>query len=502
MAKKEAKTWEFGDFQTPIELAKLAIAHLQEQDPTFKPKTIIEPTCGTGSFLIAAADAYPDAARIIGLEIEDRYLDAVRSEVSQRTDADRFELIQADFFKVDWATMLSTLPEPFLIVGNPPWVTSADIGRLKGSNIPTKSNFQKYTGFDAVTGKSNFDISEWMLIKNLDWISQHCGCMAMLCKTSVARKLLRHAWKIGVATTDSRMVHIDTMKHFSAAVDACFFSLKTNGYQTSTDCSYFDDFKDSKPSQVFGYHEGMMLSNVDNFYKNKHMLGKDNRYTWRSGLKHDCSKIMELKINNHYVTNGLGEKVVIEDKYKYPLLKSSDLGNKRIRNARLSVIVTQSRVGEDTSIIKNDAPRTWDYLVNNAAYLDNRGSSIYKGKPRFSVFGVGDYTFSEWKVAISGFYKRLEFQAIGPIDDKPVIFDDTVYFVSADSEIEANLVADLLNSPEAQDLISSMIFWSDKRPITIDILKRISVSNIADALGRTHEYKCAIGGYESIARSA
>lgn len=489
MAGKEAKTWEFGDFQTPLALATKALTHLREQDPEFSPKTIIEPTCGVGSFLLAAADAYPDAEKLVGLEIEESYLNAVRSAAAQRQDADRFDLLQADFFKTDWESMLSRLPEPFLIVGNPPWVTSADIGRLKGSNLPAKSNFQKYTGFEAVTGKANFDISEWMLIKNLDWISSHSGCMAMLCKTSVARKLLRHAWKSGVPTTDSRMVQIDAMKYFSASVDACFFSLKTNGKQTSTDCDFFEGFQDSNRLNVFGYHDGMMLSNVGAFYRHNDLLGRDKTYTWRSGVKHDCSKVMELRSNGDELQNGLGQTVEIENTYVYPLLKSSDLGNRRTRTARFKVIVTQKKVGEETDDIKKRSPQTWLYLESNAAALDGRRSSIYRGKPRFSMFGVGAYTFSKWKVAISGFYKKLEFHVVGPIDGKPVVFDDTIYFLSADTEDEANFLADLLNSGPCQELLLSMIFWSDKRPITADLLKRVDLESVAAALGMSEKYK-------------
>ena len=140
---KEAKTWEFGDFQTPAILAQEAMAHLKAHDPDFHPKTIIEPTCGVGAFLLAAADAYPDAERVVGLEIESEYLNILRSEVADRADACRFELIEADFFKTDWAKLLGSLPEPILIVGNPPWVTSADIGRLKGRRLPGTTSFQK-----------------------------------------------------------------------------------------------------------------------------------------------------------------------------------------------------------------------------------------------------------------------------------------------------------------------------------------------------------------------
>ena len=71
---------------------------------------------------------------------------------------------------------------------------------------------------------------------NLKWISDHNGCLAMLCKTAVARKLLRHAWKEGVPTTGSRMVRIDAMKH-PRRLDACFFSVETNDMDW-TDCNF------------------------------------------------------------------------------------------------------------------------------------------------------------------------------------------------------------------------------------------------------------------------
>jgi hypothetical protein len=284
------------------------------------------------------------------------------------------------------------------------------------------------------------------------------------------------------------MVKIDAMKHFSAAVDACFFSLKTNGGDTSTDCSFFDDFEAPKPSNIFGYHDGMMLSHVDIFYQNKEFLGKDIHYTWRSGVKHDSSKVMELRKVEGGLRNGYGELVEIEDLCVFPLLKSSDLGNKRVKDTRLKAIVTQRKVGQPTDYIREEAPLTWAYLEKHGEALDGRKSSIYNNKARFSVFGVGDYTFTDWKVAISGFYKRLDFQVVAPIDGKPVVFDDTVYCLSAKSEAEANFLADLLNSKPCQTFLESMVFWSEKRPITVDLLKRIDLHKVALRLGRVEEY--------------
>ena len=72
-----------------------------------------------------------------------------------------------DFFKKDWPIMLDSLREPIL----PPWVTNSTVGTLGGTNLPTKSNFRRFNGLDAITGKSNFDISEWMLLHLLECLS-------------------------------------------------------------------------------------------------------------------------------------------------------------------------------------------------------------------------------------------------------------------------------------------------------------------------------------------
>jgi len=115
--------------------------------------------------------------------------------------------------------------------------------------------------------------------------------------------------------------------------------------------------------------------------------------------------------------------------------------------------------------------------------LDRRGSSIYRKRPRFSVFGVGDYTFAPWKVAISGFYKRLKFAVVGSSEGKPTVLDDTVYFVACRSEEEARSVASLLNSETAREFLSALIFWDAKRPITADLLSRLDLQALAREVG-------------------
>ncbi|MCB9530139.1 MAG: SAM-dependent DNA methyltransferase, partial [Myxococcales bacterium] len=62
-----ARRAEFGDFQTPPPLAAAICAALAAAGHT--PAAIVEPTCGDGHFLAAAAATWP-AARRIGVELD------------------------------------------------------------------------------------------------------------------------------------------------------------------------------------------------------------------------------------------------------------------------------------------------------------------------------------------------------------------------------------------------------------------------------------------------
>lgn len=484
MAVKERKTkvvTEFGDFQTPPALALAATRVLCRLN--VRPRSILEPTCGRGAFIAAAAASFPDAESFIGIDINRGYL---ASNIA--TNGRAVELRHGNFFNLDWASVVTNAGEPWLIIGNPPWVTNSNLGAIESDNVPVKSNFHGRQGIEAITGKSNFDISEWMILRYLDWLKGGVGTIAVLCKTTVARKILLHIWKKSGSLRAARIYKINALEHFGAAVDACFFVLEIAPNAQTLTCDIFETLDAETCSRTIGFLEGQIVSDLAAFNEYRNLLGPEDRYVWRSGIKHDCSRVMELTstISGRY-QNGLGETVTLEDALLFPMLKSSDIGNGRIR-CRHVMVVTQQRVGEDTSYIQLRAPETWNYLKRHAALLHKRGSSIYKNKPAFSVFGVGPYTFAPWKIAVSGFYKRLDFVKVGPVEGRPVVFDDTIYFLSCWSEEEACFVEELLRSEPAQGFLRSMINWDEKRPITVEILRRLSIRKLAAALGREQDY--------------
>jgi len=467
---------EFGDFQTPNGLALEICQRLANLG--IRPDVIIEPTCGVGSFVVAACKAFPKAQEIRGLEINGDHLDTLRAKLAGIKGAERVRLEHADFFATDWRAMLEKLPGTVLVVGNFPWVTNATQGSIGGTNLPEKSNFQGHNGFEAISGKANFDISEWMLLEVLRWFEGRAGDVAMLVKTAVARKILSHAERQHAAVRDAFMIGIDAKKEFDAAVEACLLVVRLagNAQHSNHDYTIFENIHDKKGRRV-GHRRGLTVSDLVTFNDYDFLIGESPQ-KWRSGVKHDASSVMEFTRTTRGLENGLGDVVDLEKDCLFPLLKGSDIGsNKNWR--RKYALVTQRFVGEPTAPIQHIAPKTWDYLLKHAAQLDTRGSIIYAKNPRFSVFGVGDYAFRPWRIAICGLYKVLRFRLVEPMDGRPVMFDDTVYYLSFDTEHEARDTWEKINSIESISLLSSLIFWDEKRPIKTSILNLLDWSRLA-----------------------
>jgi Methyltransferase domain len=484
MEKKSVDKWQFGDFQTPDILAEQVMETLIHNHQ-LQPDVIIEPSCGKGAFIRAALKKFQDT-KIIGFDINNSYVEEAKISLAKYSDSKNVAVYHADFFDTDWQQVITEQFGSILILGNPPWVTSSELSFLNSENLPPKSNFQNRRGIESITGSGNFDISEWMLLQYINWLSKREGMIAVLCKASVARKVVRQM-KIGKNNVFSSHIYlIDAKAHFSAAVEACLLVLCPG--DVDVDCKIYRSLNSKYESQMIGERDGLMLSNTVAYEKLKHLAGQDLRYLWRSGVKHDCAKVMELERVNDKFKNGIDEIFSLEEDYLYPLLKSSDIGNSRIESCRKVILITQRIVGEDTIAIQSKAPKTWEYLQNHNSYLAKRKSSIYKKKPAYSIFGIGSYTFKAWKIAISGLYKKLNFCLIGSLDSKPVIFDDTVNFLSFDIEEEARFVFEVITSQPALNFFESMIFWDEKRPITIDILRRLSIKAVAKEIGILDQY--------------
>lgn len=313
----------------------------------------------------------------------------------------------------------------------------------------------------------------------LNSFSKYTGHMAMLTKNSVIKNLIYDLPRMNYKISNTVSLKIDAKKYFDASVEASLFKCSFGGNDKDISFTCKTSLLKAPNSivNIFGWAGNKFVYDVILYGENK-KYDDISPYIWRQGIKHDCSKIMELQLLNNKYCNGLNEELDIEKELIFGLIKSSDLNSLVVRKPRKHVIITQRKIGEDTTYLSNKFPKLYQYLRKNNIYFEQRKSSIYKNKPSFSIFGIGDYSFKPYKVAISGLYKRPIFSLILP-DRKPLMLDDTCYFLSFDNFSEAIFVWAILNNEHLQQLLSTLTFLDAKRPYTKDILMRLSVDKVA-----------------------
>lgn len=478
---------EYGDFQTPTTLSNAVCRLLHSQG--IRPTILVEPTFGKGSFVLSALQTFPTLKRILGVEIYEPYCWHTKFAIVElfvenpKLNRPFIQLFCEDVFKFDFNTFIDDAKDQsFLVLGNPPWVTNSELSALNSANLPTKSNFKSFNGLDAITGKGNFDIGEYIILMMLNSFAKYDGWLAMLAKNSVIKNVLQELPKTGYSISNLTALRFDAKLHFNASVDASLFRCTMGQQQVRLTCKVASLDSPDVIDSEFGWIDQKFVSDISTYQDIRRFDGSCP-LVWRQGVKHDCSRILELEFVEGKFKNGFNELLDLEDDLIFPLVKSSDIQNSRLVKARKFIIITQRRVGEDTSLIAQTYPKLNKYLSSNLRFFSERKSSIYNGKSPYAIFGIGDYSFKPYKVAISGLYKKSQFALIVPVDDKPVMLDDTCYFLGFDDQAHAVICFALLNSDPVQQLLRSLSFLDSKRPYTKDLLMRIDLLRVAEYLG-------------------
>lgn len=463
---------EFGDYQTPLEFAKNICDFLLNYKKV-NPSVVIEPNCGIGNFI--ESSFIFNAQKYIGIDINKEYCDYCK----QRFKGHNVDIINENFFDFDLKKLLSK-QDTVLIIGNPPWVNNSFLSSIDSKNLPHKTNLKNLKGLDAITGASNFDICEYIITQLLQFFKNSTATIAMLCKTTVARNIFREVRNQKISFTDFEIIEFDANKIFGINASACLLYIELSSTKDIHDeCKVLslDNPEECKYSIKW---ENNKLTLKDG--KSDYDFDGKCCFEWRQGIKHDCSPVMELSLNDGKFVNGLNEVVDIEPDIVFPLVKSSMFKTAIVSNFTKYVIVTQKKIGENTEHLQYDVPRTWNYLNAHLEYFTKRKSTIYKNSHVFSIFGIGDYSYSQYKVGISGFYKKPFFSLLYSESRKPVMTDDTSYYISFDSYDDAYVAMLFLNSPIVTRCLLNIAFVDSKRPFTKKVLDRIDFSKICNHL--------------------
>ena len=220
---------EFGDYQTPPDFAEKVCSYLKDY-MDINPAVVIEPTCGVGNFLAASLKCFKNIEKAYGIEINLEYTDICRQN---NNNDSRLEIYHDNFFTFNTRKLASNC----LVIGNPPWATNSDLN----FNLPEKMNFKNLSGMDAITGGSNFDICEYIILKLIEEFNGTESTIAMLCKTSVARNVLLELNRNDRDVESVKMLNFNANKVFGIGAAACLLVINlSKGHKDYKECKVYD----------------------------------------------------------------------------------------------------------------------------------------------------------------------------------------------------------------------------------------------------------------------
>ena len=267
---------EYGDYQTP-EYFSLAVCQYLKNERRITPSIIIEPTCGTGSFI--KNSLIFDASEIIGIEVNPEYCKICEKNILDP----RVRILNANFFTFDFKTVVKK-EEQLLILGNPPWINNSTLSSLDSDNTPTKINFKGLKGMDAITGASNFDICEYIILQLIASLHGTNTTIAMLCKTSVARNIFVEMRRTHTKFTSCDILEFNANKVFGINASACLLIIELSAKEVSADiCNVYSFDKPKEIRNSFGYINGKLYSNIT---KKVDDFSGNCCFEWRQGVKH------------------------------------------------------------------------------------------------------------------------------------------------------------------------------------------------------------------------
>ena len=404
-----------------------------------------------------------------------------------------------------WARVLKNAFMPLflqrfdLVVGNPPWVNWESLPegyRRESAHLWQEYGLFVHTGMDAILGKGKKDLSTLMSYAVADRFLKDGGKLGFVItqsvfKTAGAGQGFRR-FRIGQDGPWLRILAVDDMNElqpFEGAANrtAVFVLQKGERIRYPVQYTYwkkaggigldFDstlqeaesvtkrlnleaipvDPRDATSSWLTARKGTLRV--VQRMLGSSDYLGKAGVCTWLNGVYwlRVVGKRPDGLIVVQNITEGAKREVAqvtaeIEPELVYPLLRGRDIArwHAKPRAHLLMVQDPKSRRGIDEGVLQRRYPKTYAYLKRFEAELRSRsGYRRYFAEtdPFYSMFDVGSYTFTPYKVVWRGEVAPTLIAAVSAGQDRTCILpDQTAYFVGTQSAAEAHYLCAVLNS--------------------------------------------------------
>jgi SAM-dependent methyltransferase len=445
-----------------------------------------------------------------------------------------------------WARIIKNAFAPLFqgkfdyIMGNPPWVNWESLPqdyRQETKPLWVYHGLFPHSGMDTILGKGKKDISMLMTYIAMENYLKDGGRLGFIITQSVfktagagqgfRRFILGNTVPLGVVAVDD----MASLKPFEGAANRTAIVILEKGRRTKYPMKNFSlwykpgggksiaeglSLKEISSQKILSYREFVAQPVDDSDLTSpwitarpralaavKKVLGQSDYRakagvcTWLNGVY--WMEIVGQSPDGLVVVSNLTEggkrevenvQAAIEPELLYPLLRERDV-NRWQATPQATILMVQDPVrrrGYDEDWMTVTYPKTYAYLKHFEESLRQRSGYIryFLEKGSFySMFDVGDYTFSLFKVAWSRFDKQMSASVITEVNGKPIIPQETVTFIPINDPNEAHFICAVLNSSPFNFCVQSYSMKGGKSFGTPSILENVRVPRF-DSMIQTH----------------
>ncbi|WP_135824712.1 N-6 DNA methylase [Halorussus ruber] len=499
-----------GEYYTPRGVAELAVDALDVANSRVaapENATFLDPGCGSGVFLAVCIDekisamqgaASPEeivdavTSSVVGIDlnpvaVKSAKLNYLLSLLPVLEDAD-LDSVELPVFLTDALGLAHDGPISFAgeafeptadyLVGNPPWIPWSRLSET------TKRRWREtyadeedldllpHEGLDSRLGHANDDISlpyVWVCIDR--YLTEEGGASFVL-KRDVTKgpagRLLR-TLRVGDRPLALDRIHdFNKLRPFGEQVgaNAAIYALRADAdHSFPVDGTSWTERAESPgdsgpdPTPDFATAEEMRETLATEEVGVVPVDEEDTESAWiradaeraalgecahqiRHGVKDDAQDVFSISREE------VGD---LEPDLIYPYLKSRHVVKYGLFGHELRLVPLRKANEDNEAELREQYPETYQYLRTHREALENRSSSWLEKGPFYNVFGLGEYTWRDYKVVWCRLGFKPHFAVVSTVEDddvgeKQVVPGDHFMFVGTDSEAEAHFLCALLNS--------------------------------------------------------
>lgn len=495
---------QLGEYYTPRGVAELSVGELDVGD--YETDTFLDPGCGSGIFLATCIDAKRDALgdelapealvdviteTVYGIDLNPVAVKSAKLSyllsllpLLEEGDVKRLELpvFLTDSLKLTRNDQLRFRDDAIdlsvdYLVGNPPWLTwgnlSESVRDAWREKYVKQLDLLPHHGVETRLGHANDDISVpfiWVCIHH--YLNEE-GEASFVLKRDImkgpAGRLLR-TQRVNSRPVTVRHIHdFNRLRPFGddVGVHSAIYTLDT-GEQSKFPIET-DSWKKGNGKPAFSTadrmrdtlkHEDTGMIPVEEDDPSSSWIREDaeNRalgeceHDIRHGVKDDATDVYSIDRSQ------LGE---LEHDHIYPYIKSKNVVKYGLFGHELHLVPIRKANEDNETEMQNSCPKTYEYLESNRQALDDRSSTWLDKGTFYNVFGLGEYTWSDYKVVWCRLGFKPHFAVVSTVDDedlgeKMVVPGDHFMFISTDDKYEAHFLCGLLNSSIYQKSIKGI----------------------------------------------